>query len=60
MKPWKVLSSRQTFKDPWLSVRTDKVEQPSGQILEDYHVIEYPDWVSVLAFTPEGRLIIIQ
>ena len=60
MKPWKTLSSRQTFKDPWLSVRTDTVELTDGQVLNDYHVLEYKDWVSVLAFTEAGELVIIR
>lgn len=60
MKPWKVLSSRQTFKDRWLGVRTDTVELTNGVVLPDFHVIEFRDWVSILAFTEEGELVIIR
>lgn len=60
MKPWKILSSRQTYKDKWLGVRTDTVELPNGQTISDFHVIEYKEWASVVAFREDGRLIIIR
>lgn len=60
MKPWKTLSSRQTYKDKWLGVRTDTVELPNGVVLPDFHVIEYRDWVSILAFTENGEILIVR
>ena len=42
--PWKVLSTRQTYKDQWISVRTDEVETGSGLIMPDFHIVEYRDW----------------
>ena len=34
MKPWKILSSRSTYKDNWLSVRTDHVRLDDGREIE--------------------------
>ena len=60
MKPWKILSSRQTYKDKWLSVRTDTVELQNGMVLPDFHVIEFRDWVNILALTENGDVLIIR
>lgn len=60
MKPWKVLSSKQTFKDRWLSVRSDHVRLEDGREIPSYHVLEYPDWVSVIGLTDEGNVVLIR
>ena len=31
---------------------------PSGVEMEDYYVLEYPDWINVLAITTEGKFVI--
>ena len=56
MKPWKILSSRQTYKDKWLGVRTDTVELANGAVIPDFHIIEYKEWAAILAFTEDGEL----
>lgn len=60
MKPWKILSSRQTYKDKWLGVRTDTVEVANGAVIPDFHIIEYKEWAAILAFTEDGELIVIR
>lgn len=60
MKKWKILSSRSTYKDNWLSVRTDHVQLEDGREIEGYHVLEYPDWVSVIGLTDEGNVVLIK
>jgi 8-oxo-dGTP pyrophosphatase MutT (NUDIX family) len=60
MNPWKVVKSRQTYKDKWLGVRTDTVDLPNGETIENFHVIEYNEWSAVLAFRDDGRLVIIR
>lgn len=60
MKPWKILSSRQTYKDPWLSVRTDHVQLEDGREIPGFHILEYSDWVSVIALTDEGNVVLIR
>ena len=58
--PWKVLSSRTTYADQWLKLRTDRCQSSRGHILEAYHVLEFPDWVNVVALTNENRLILVK
>lgn len=54
---WKVLDHEYIIKRPWLTARRDKVELPDGRIIEEYYVLEYPDWVNVIAITQEGQFI---
>jgi 8-oxo-dGTP pyrophosphatase MutT (NUDIX family) len=46
---WKVLETRVTYQDRWLKLRTDRCETPSGKILQGFHVVEFPDWINVIA-----------
>lgn len=57
---WKVLSSRYLEKDPpWCTLRVDTMELPNGEILENYYVMEYPDWVTVIALTRDLKLVMV-
>jgi ADP-ribose pyrophosphatase len=58
---WKVLKSRYIAKDPpWFTTRVDTVQLPSGEVLENYYVLEYPDWVIVLAITDEDKFVFVE
>lgn len=52
------MSSKYLLKDRWLTVRQDHVQMPSGTEIADYYVLEYPDWVNVIAITTEGMFIV--
>ena len=54
---WKVLDREYIIKHPWLTARRDKVELPDGRVIEEYYVLEYPDWVNVIAITKEGQFV---
>ena len=54
---WKIIDSEYIIKRPWLTARRDKVELPDGRIIEEYYVLEYPDWVNVIAITKDGQFI---
>lgn len=58
MKKWKVLDTEYIIKRPWLTARRDKVELPDGRIINEYYVLEYPDWVNVIAITKDGKFVI--
>ena len=60
IKPWKILESRQTFKDKFLSVRTDKCEREDGHIVPAYHVLEFTDWATIIPITDEGNIVLIR
>ena len=57
-KEWKVLSSEYSIREHWLTVRKDHVLLPSGVEIEDYYILEYPGWVTVIAITDNNRYVI--
>lgn len=56
-KKWKVLESEHLMRRPWLTVRRDKVLLPTGAINPEFYVLEYPDWVNVIAITDDGQFV---
>lgn len=59
-KRWRVLGSEYLFRRPWLTVRRDHVKLPTGAEIPDYYVLEYPDWVNVIAITQDGRFVLVR
>jgi ADP-ribose pyrophosphatase len=57
---WKLLSSTYIHKGPWATLRTDKCEMPNGHIVEDYYVLEYPNWANAVALTEEGKILMVR
>ena len=60
MKPWRVIDSVVTYEDHWLKVRSDRCVTSSGRIIEPYHVLEYPDWVNVIALTSSTNILLVE
>ena len=56
-RAWKVLRSEYLIKRPWLTARRDELELPDGRIIPEYYVLEYPDWVNVIAITKDGLFV---
>ncbi len=55
---WTTLKSELIVsRPPWLRVRCDEVRLPDGRINPEYYVLEYPDWVNVIAITEEGQFV---
>ena len=54
---WKVVESSYFLRKKHLIVRKDHVITQSGIELPDWYVLEYPDWVNVIAITEEGLLV---
>ena len=52
---WTVLDSKVAFADPWLRVRSDQVRTADGDVFGPYHVIEAPDWVTIVPLTRDGQ-----
>jgi len=57
---YKTLSSEYIFRRPWLTARRDCVQLPTGAINKEYYVLEYPDWINVIAITTEGLFVFIR
>ena len=55
---WEIVSSYYLLKERWLTVRKDHVRMLSGVEMEDYYVLEYSDWINVLAITKDGKYVV--
>ncbi len=60
IEPWQLLDSSYSFRDRWLSVRSDTVRLPGGKTLSPYHVVEVADWVNVVAISDMGNVILVE
>jgi 8-oxo-dGTP pyrophosphatase MutT (NUDIX family) len=54
---WKTIKSEYLFRDLWFTVRKDTCERPDGKIVDPYYVYEFPEWVTAVAFTKDGKII---
>ncbi len=48
MKLPKKLSRTTIYESKWINLYTDKVEMPSGRVIEAYHVLDYPTAAAVI------------
>jgi len=54
---WTVVSTEYLIRRPWLTARRDVVRLPDGRINPEYYILEYPDWVNVIAITEDGQVV---
>ncbi|HLY69161.1 MAG TPA: NUDIX hydrolase [Puia sp.] len=57
---WKTLSSEYIFKESWFTIRRDTCERADGKIISPYYVYEFPAWVTAVALTQEGKIILVR
>ena len=57
---WRTLDQKYLIKRPWLTARVDKVQLPTGAVIDEYYVLEYPDWVNTIAITKEGKFVFVR
>ncbi len=60
IKKWKTLVVEYLFREPWMTVRRQRMELPNGNIVPSYYILEYPAWVCVLAFTKDQKMIMVR
>ncbi len=60
IEKWKTLASEYIFKRPWLTARCDRVELPDGRVFDDFYILEYSEWVNIIATTPEGKYVMVR
>lgn len=54
---WEVLDSEYLYKRPWLTARREHVKLPTGAEIQDFYVLEYPEFCNVIAITKEGKFL---
>lgn len=55
---WQTLRKEYLLKSQWLTVRKDAVRLPSSVEIDDFYVLEYPDWVIVIVHTDNDKFLI--
>ena len=57
-RAWRVVKSENILRlGPWLSVRQECVELPSGVQIPTWFILEFPDWINVIAVTKDGQMV---
>src|SRR5690606_30113637 len=57
---WETLSSEYLVRAPWAVLRKDVCRMPNGHIVPAYYVLEYPDWVNMVALTTDNQFILLR
>ncbi|MDI1262908.1 MAG: NUDIX hydrolase [bacterium] len=60
IESWELISSTYTFRDEWLTLRSDRVRLPDGSVLDPFHVVELPDAVNVVALSASGHILLVE
>ena len=60
LPPWRTTSSTHLVHDRWLKVRADNCVTAEGVEIAPYYVLEYPDWVEIIAFDAEDHIYLVQ
>lgn len=60
LKTWTILNSKLVFDHRWYKVRQDKVELPSGAIVDDYFLSIRPDVALVFPITRSQEIIFVR
>jgi len=59
LKSWDVLDRQDLLiVEPWIKVVRQKVQVAEGKIIDDYHQIELPDFVIIVAKDRSGKVLI--
>ena len=58
-EPWKTLSSREIYQNPWTHVREDMVQLPDGRTTI-YGVVTFGECVGTLPLADDGRVLLVR
>ena len=60
IRPWRRTGSRTVLRDRWLHLRAEAWETPQGVSLDPWWMLDWADWVHVVALTPDDRLVLVR
>jgi 8-oxo-dGTP pyrophosphatase MutT (NUDIX family) len=60
LRKWRILSSDYRIETKFLRLRSDRVELPSGVVVEDYFVRESRGFCVVFAMTPDDEILLVR
>lgn len=59
LRPWKTLSSRPIYENPWMRLREDVAEMPDGRTTI-YGVVTFGECVGVVPLLPDDRVVLVR
>lgn len=57
---WRTLSSEYLVNEPWAVLRRDSCMMPNGYIVPEYYILEYPNWVNIVALTDKNEIVLVK
>jgi 8-oxo-dGTP pyrophosphatase MutT (NUDIX family) len=60
LRPWTIRESVYRIDEPFLRLRSDRVELPDGAVIDGYFVRETRGFAIVAAITPERRIVLVR
>lgn len=60
LPPWRVVRSTYPLRDRWIKVRADDCVTAEGVEIAPYYVLEYPDWVEVVAIDANDEIVLVE
>lgn len=58
--PWRVLSEQTIVERRWLRVREQHVQLANGHEIDEFHLVDGPDWAGMLALTASGEVVLVR
>src|SRR5262245_43094775 len=58
-EPWKTLSTREVYRNPWMRLREDVAEMPDGRTTL-YGICEFGECVGVLPFVDDDHVVMVR
>ncbi len=58
-KPWRRKNSKEIYANRYFHLRVDECELGDGRVMPHYFVLDFPDWVHVVALNKSGQLIVV-
>ena len=57
-RKWKVLTSEKMLdRGVWMRLRKERVQLPSGVEVPEWFILDFPNWVNVIAITKDGKFV---
>ncbi len=60
IKPWPITGTKQLGDYRIFTVRADHKISPRTQVGHDFYVLDCPNWVNVIAVTPDQQLVMVE
>ena len=57
---WKTVSQEYVIRTPFITVRKDACVTDDQDVIDDYYVLEYPNWVNIVAVTPQNEVVLVR